>query len=371
MPLEILHGDITKFACDAIVNAANESLLGGGGVDGAIHRAAGPALLAECRALGGCRTGEAKRTGGYNLPCRYVIHTVGPIYVDGEHGEAALLAACYRNSMRLAAQSGCRSIAFPLISAGAYGYPKAEALRIALETLQAAPETAHMRVALLLYEGRDRAEAARRRAALAERLRQLQCEMPAQDALRECAAKPMQGNAMPPAERRSEKRRLFRKTQEAKFAGQPPAGEAPMPQIFASESAAHKEVVCADMASPALDDLLQHLDAGFTETLFRLIDARGMTDAECYKKAGIDRKLFSKIRSDPAYRPSKPTVLALAIALELTERETTDLLRRAGFAFSPSNAFDVIVQYYIRLGVYDMFEINEALFSFDQRLLGA
>ncbi|MBR2730565.1 MAG: O-acetyl-ADP-ribose deacetylase, partial [Clostridia bacterium] len=240
MSLEILHGDITKFACDAIVNAANASLLGGGGVDGAIHRATGPALLAECRQLGGCKTGEAKRTGGYNLPCRYVIHTVGPIYVDGEHDEPALLAACYRNAMQLAAQSGCRSIAFPLISAGAYGYPKAEALRIAIETLQAAPETAHMRVALLLYNSGDRAQAERRRAALAARLRQLQEMMPAEAAIEECAAMPMQGNAppladfdsmelAPPAAERIEKKRLFRREKKEASAAPPPPAAPPLP----------------------------------------------------------------------------------------------------------------------------------------------
>ena len=331
MPLHIVRNDITKMAVDAIVNAANEGLLGGGGVDGAIHRAAGEELLAQCRTLGGCKTGKAKITGGYNLPARYVIHTVGPIYKDGKHGEKALLESCYRESLALAKAHNCETVAFPLISSGVYGYPKDRALKVAIDSVSDFLLENEMTVYIVIFD-----KAAYK---IGEKL------------FSDIAEYIDDNYVDKHTDYRRESMRM----------------SAPMMAVMADEICESRAL----FAEEDLDERLKQIDESFSQMLLRKIDEKGMTDAECYRKANIDRKLFSKIRSDVHYKPSKPTAIAFAISLELSLEETEDMLKKAGFALSHSNKFDIIIEYFISHGNYNIFEINEALFAFDQNLLGA
>ncbi len=329
MPLQIVRNDITTMKVDAIVNAANESLLGGGGVDGAIHRAAGPKLLAECRTLGGCKTGQAKITKGYRLPARFVIHTVGPIWRGGGHGEQELLVSAYRSSLELALANQCESVAFPLISSGVYGYPKDQALKVAVDTIGDFLLAHDMAVYLVIFD----------RAAYT------------------IGGKLFADIASYIDDRYVDAHTDSRETQLRRMA----LASAPMVQ---------DEWPLPVAAPSGLDQALSKLDESFSQMLLRKIDERGMTDAQCYKKANIDRKLFSKIRSDIHYKPSKPTAMAFAIALELPLEEAREMLEKAGFAFSHASKFDIIVEYFIAHQNYNIFEINEALFAFDQSLLG-
>ena len=343
MPLEIVRNDITQMAVDAIVNAAKESLLGGGGVDGCIHRAAGPELLAACKTLGGCKTGEAKITKAYRLPCKYVIHTVGPVWNGGQYGEKEKLVSCYRTSLALAKALGCETVAFPLISSGIYGYPKDQALRVAVDTIGEFLMEHDMTVYIVLFDRAAYQISGKLFANIAAYIDDHYVDEHTDS-------------------HRERLRRLSRLESKAT-------------RVCEDAASDFMAAPCAPMAmrvaGTSLDDMLGELDAGFSETLLKLIDRTGKKDSEIYKKANIDRKLFSKIRNNPAYKPSKTTAIAFAIALELDLEETRDFIARAGFALSHSNKFDVIIEYFIKQKNYDIFEINEALFAFDQSLLGA
>ena len=353
MPFEIVRNDITRMNTDAIVNAANRSLLGGGGVDGAIHRAAGPELLAECRTLGGCETGEAKITKGYRLPARYVIHTVGPIWHGGTNGEKELLSSCYRRSLELAAEYGCESIAFPMISAGAYGYPKDRALAVALDEITAFLLDHEMMVYLVVF-GRDEFHTGKR---LFREIREYIDDVYAEKHFR--------------ANVEYSRRRRWQEDEEAAL-----EMDMRISQDIADHAvygAASESLFApkADAPMPDWDQLLKQTDESFSEALLRLIDERGWTDAQCYKRANVDRKLFSKIRSNPAYKPSKPTALAFAVALELSLRDTRKLLDKAGFSLTKSSRFDLVLEYCITHRIYNIYEINEVLFQLDLPLLGS
>lgn len=329
MPFKIVRNDITKMQVDAIVNAANNELKNGGGVCGAIHKAAGKELLSECLALGGCDTGNAKITKGYNLPSEYVIHTVGPVWQGGSNNEKELLASCYRNSLILAKENGCESIAFPLISAGIYGYPKDKAMRVAIDTISEFLMDNEMEVYMVVFDKASFLISEK----LFSDIRQY-----------------IDDNY---ADEHQDRRRMFASVKASLF------------------KAPANEDMCMDTCdSISLDDRIKELDESFSQMLLRKIDEKGIKDSECYKKANVDRKLFSKIRNDVHYKPSKPTAIAFAISLGLSLEETNELLKKAGFALSHSNKFDVIIEYFIEKGNYDIFEINEALFAFDQSLLG-
>ena len=336
MPLEFVRNDITKMKVDAIVNAANNRLANGGGVCGAIHKAAGPDLLAECMTLGGCKTGDAKITRAYQLPCKYVIHTVGPVWQGGNAGEKELLVSCYRQSLMLAKEHHCTSIAFPLISSGIFGYPKDQALRAATDTIRdflIENDDTDMLVNIVVFDKDSFRLSGKLYAGIAEYIDD--------------------HYVAEHADRRDRRRREYE-------LNAPCCMEAP----------GCLDSMPAPKASPSLEDALSMIDESFSQMVLRKIDEKGMKDPECYKRANLDRKLFSKLRNDANYKPKKHTALALAIALELSLSETQELLMKAGYALSHSDKGDIIVEFFIKKKQYDIFEINEALYSFDQTLLG-
>lgn len=336
MPIEIIRNDITKVNADAIVNAANSSLLGGGGVDGAIHRAAGPELAAECRAIGGCEVGQAKITKGYNLPAKYIIHTVGPVWHGGNDNEDKLLAGCYKNSLAIAQKYNLESIAFPLISSGAFGYPKDKALNIAISVIGDFLLNNEMLIYLVIFDKAAFSLSEKLFSSIKQYIDDRYIE--------------------------EQPNNRFNRLEELHVLKEY-SMESPMFSSIEAPAPTKKR-------KRSLDDIVKQMDETFSQMLLRLIDQKGMTDAEIYKKANIDRKLFSKIRNDINYKPSKPTAIAFAIALSLNLDETKDLLLKAGFALSHSSKFDIIIEYFIDEGNYNIFEINEALFAFDQNLLG-
>jgi len=357
MPLSIVRDDIVRRPVDAVVNAANTQLRAGGGVCGAVFAAAGhEKLQAACDKIGFCPTGSAVITPGFDLEARYIIHAVGPIWQGGSQSEVELLRSAYRASLELAIENGCDSIAFPLISSGIFGVPKDIALAAARDSFAAFLADHDILIELVLFD-RSALEMSR---ALEARIRSYIDDHYVEE------------NRFS-YNRDEELRNLM--ALEGSFTSAPGA---PLPaQAAAPKKAGHAKKHSGNLASAALatrrkrdlEDLVDSADETFTEMLLRLIDDRGLTDPQVYRRANMSRKLFSKIRSDAHYSPRKQTVVSLAVALELSLDETCDLLAAAGYAFAPSSVADIIVRFFIEQGDYDIFTINEALFAYDQRLL--
>lgn len=355
MPFEIVKNDITRMRVDAIVNAANNSLLGGGGVDGAIHRAAGPQLLEEWRALGGCETGEAKLTRGYKLPCKYIIHTVGPIWQGGGAGEPALLAACYRNALALAQQNGCDSVAFPLISAGAYGYPKAQALEVASKEIARFLEKADMMVYLVAYT-RDAIELT---GSLYGEVSAYIDDVYVQERFdfgREARRSQYLRDGAPRGV--PEPGSLFRRPhREDNARNETVFSEANVERLTAMQGDERQ-------AAPG------RTGETFSGMVARKLGETGMSDDACARRANLDRRLFGKIMNNARYRPARQTALALAVALALSLDEAKALLAKAGYALSHANKSDIVVEYCLMTGHNDVDEINGVLFKLNLQQLG-
>lgn len=362
MSFNIIRNDITKLEVDAIVNAANSKLKAGGGVCGAIFSAAGKEQLQiACDKIGYCDIGDAVITKGFNLLAKYIIHTVGPIYGENPKFEEQQLYSCYKNSLLLAKRKRVSSIAFPVISSGIYGYPKAEAIKIASRAIKDFLEENEMTIYLVVYD-KDTFKISEKLFSAVESYIDERMVRP-DVRVRNC-----QSVAFTECIKDLECNKELLEKSASIFEEEMMYPQAQLPQEMISYDAVPNSTIGPKKRS--LQSLLNRKIETFSEMLLRLIDEKGMTDVEVYKRANIDRKLFSKIRKKD-YTPRKITVIALAIGLKLNLDETKDLLGRAGFALSDCNKFDVIIEYFIENENYDIFEINETLFAFEQQLLGA
>jgi len=359
MPFEIVRNDIVNMRVDAIVNTANPKVRIGHGVDAGIHKKAGPRLLEARAAIGSIAVGDAAVTPGFDLDAKYVIHTVGPVWQEGTCGEEALLRQCYDRALALAWENRCESVAFPLISAGTYGFPKSVALQVAISAFSTFLMDHDMQIYLVVFS-REAVE-------LSEKLFRAVSSFISDTYV---FARELEEHELS-ADQISDEEDL-RAIKAARFRARRLRQSY---DVREAESIAHPMAIAGMPVSgmareDALMQLLRETDAGFSETLLKLIDRTGKKDSEIYRKANVDRRLFSKIRNNPDYQPTKATALAFALALELDLAETRDLIGRAGFTLSHSSYFDIIVEFFIRERNYDVFELNEVLFKFDQPLIG-
>ena len=370
MPFQIIRNDITKVKADAIVNTANPKPLIGRGTDGAIYAAAGKEqLLAERKKIGKIAPGQAFSTDAFNLSAKYIIHTVGPMWIDGSHGERDILRSCYESSMERAEELQCKSVAFPLIASGTNGFPKGDALNIALSEIGKFLLTHEMKVILVVFD--------RKALELSEQLVGSIDQYIDEHSTHLLREKEYGNNfASQTKRRKTEKLEPISELNHCfdEVSDYCDYYEANKDKVSDTSGKSDDETFepdgIPDVTGKSLDEILGSAGETFQQRLLNLIDASGMDDVTVYKKANIDRKVFSRIRCKADYKPKKKTAVAFAVALELDLPTTLDLLSRAEIAFSPSNRFDLIVTYFITNRVYDIFEINAALFKYGQPSLG-
>lgn len=344
MAFQIVRNDITHMKVDAIVNSANPRPVVGLGTDSSIHEKAGPELLAARQKIGPIAVGQAAITPAFRLPAKYVIHTVGPVWDGGSYGEENLLRSCYEQSLKLALEHGCESIAFPLIATNNYGFPKDKALQIAVTAFSEFLLEHEMLIYLVAFDRSAYALSEKLVSGIASYI---------DDHYVQAWEESVYGGEKAYRQQINSRRRDL--------------------DLYRKNAAREDAAPCAPMAMPtvaSLPDFLKQADAGFTETLLKLIDKTGKKDSEIYKKANLSKQHFSKIRNNPQYKPTKTTAISLALALELNLEQTKDLIGRAGYALTNSSKFDLIIRYFIEQKNYNVVEINIALYEFDQSLLG-
>lgn len=407
MPFKMIRDDITRVRADAIVNSANPEPCFASGIDAAVYKTAGVAeLLEERKRIGRIAPGEVAVTAAFQLPAKYIIHTVGSAWIDGNHGEFAILRSCYRESLRLADQLGCESIALPLIATGVYGFPKDRALDVALSMIREHLEDSDLEVTLVVF-GEESYQiasglteqieeyidehyvAVRRQEAYSASIGEpgvqeehdaLTGEPWRQEAYSASIDEPWKPEGAYSASirkrgkkvRASERRRKL-SAWKRKADGVSPDEIRP-PEVMDVIVELPEEVTAADAVPKpvmlSLEDAVNNLGESFQARLLRMIDERGMTDPEVYKRANIDRKLFSKIRCSENYIPKKKTIVALAIALRLDLEDTGNLLASAGLMLTNNSKADIIVSFCLENEIYDIFEVNALLFQFHQPILG-
>ena len=338
MPFKIVRNDITKMKVDAIVNTANEAPIYSLGVDTAVYLAAGvEELLAERRRIGFMEEGEVAITSGFRLPAKYIIHAVSPCYLNGSIGEEDRLRSCYQKSLQLAYEHGCKSIAFPLISTGNFGYPKEEALRVAADESNAFLLKHEMQIYLVVFDEKSTELALRLNPSLEAYI----------DHNYVCEQREIEyGDVYFNSEKLCAESRVLLK-------------EKSMPALGKWEEEEYYDFL--EENESALNERMKHMSDTFQEYLFYLIESKDLTNAQVYKRAIITKQLFSKIKLNPDYHPDKATAMRLCVGAELSLDETVDLLARAGYALSPCDKRDIIFSFFIENKVFDMIEIDIAL----------